>query len=147
MVVAAALCLLTLLAWLFLLAGAGTGMDPFAMSGWLMPLQQPPALGSEWTPSIGSSRFCMWVGMMVAMMLPSASPMVLLYARVVRHAESQGPRLARAPPRSLPSPRPISACGFFSACWRSPLSGRLNGWARMSAMMSLRGNRALRERC
>ena len=36
-VVAAALLALTLLAWLALLAGAGTGMDTLAMSGWLLP--------------------------------------------------------------------------------------------------------------
>ena len=88
-------CLLTLLAWLFLLAGAGTGMDSIAMSGWLMPLQQPPAFGSEWTALYWLAAFCMWVVMMVAMMLPPASPMVLLYARVVLYAESQG-RASRA---------------------------------------------------
>src|SRR5262249_40996204 len=32
----------------------------------------------------------MWAVMMVAMMLPSASPTILLYGRVVRHAESKG---------------------------------------------------------
>ena len=53
-------CLLTLLAWLFLLAGAGTGMDSIAMSGWLMPLQQPPAFGSEWTTLYWLAAFCMW---------------------------------------------------------------------------------------
>jgi len=46
----AALTVLTLLAWLALLGGAGTGMDPIAMSGWLMPLTLPPALSSAWTP-------------------------------------------------------------------------------------------------
>jgi predicted metal-binding membrane protein len=36
----------------------------------------------------------MWWAMMVAMMLPSASPIVLLYARVVHRAEDQGRDLA-----------------------------------------------------
>ena len=88
--VVAALVALTLLAWLALLAGAGTGMDPVAMSGWLMPVTLPPALSSAWTPAYWLIAFFMWAVMMVAMMLPSASPMVLLYARVVRHAEAQG---------------------------------------------------------
>ncbi len=34
LVVGAALAALAVLAWLSLLGGAGTGMDPFAMSGW-----------------------------------------------------------------------------------------------------------------
>ena len=42
---------------------------------------------------IGPDRliaFCMWTVMMVAMMLPAASPMVLLYGRVVRQSERKG---------------------------------------------------------
>src|SRR5262245_50572880 len=89
-IVAAALAVLALLAWAVLLAGAGTGMDPFAMSGWLMPLALPPAFSGEWTPVYWLAAFSMWVVMMVAMMLPSAAPMVLIYARVVRQAEAQG---------------------------------------------------------
>jgi predicted metal-binding membrane protein len=88
--VVAALIMLTLLAWLALLGGAGTGMDPVAMSGWLLPVTLPPALGSAWTPSYWLTAFFMSAVMMVAMMLPSASPMVLLYARVVRRAETEG---------------------------------------------------------
>jgi predicted metal-binding membrane protein len=137
MVVAASLCLLTLLAWLFLLVGAGTGMDPVAMSGWLMPLQQPPAFGSEWTALYWLAAFCMWVVMMVAMMLPSASPIVLLYARVVRHAESQG-RASRAA-----SSIAAFASAYFSLWVLFSLLAVVAQWAlerlgAMSAMMSLR---------
>jgi predicted metal-binding membrane protein len=88
-VVAAALILLALLAWLALFAGAGTGMDPFAMSGWLLP-SGPPMASGPWTYAYWAIAFFMWVVMMVAMMLPSVSPMVLLYGRVVRHAEGKG---------------------------------------------------------
>jgi predicted metal-binding membrane protein len=88
--VIAALAALILLAWAALLLGAGTGMDPFAMSGWLMPLELPPALSADWTFAYWLVAFFMWVAMMVAMMLPSATPMVLLYARVARQAERQG---------------------------------------------------------
>ncbi len=49
-VVLAALFLIALLAWLATIAGAGTGMDPFAMSGWRAPAA-PPAPGSAWTLS------------------------------------------------------------------------------------------------
>ena len=89
-IVLAALLLVTLLAWFALLAGAGTGMDPAAMSGWLMSFSLPAAFSSPWTPFYWLIAFFMWAVMMVAMMLPSASPMVLLYARVVRQAERQG---------------------------------------------------------
>lgn len=89
-IAAAALVALALLAWLVLLAGAGTGMDPFAMSGWLLPSGSPAAQSGAWTPAYWLISFFMWAIMMVAMMLPSASPMVLLYARVVRQAEVKG---------------------------------------------------------
>ena len=49
--VVAALVALTLLAWLALLAGAGTDMDPAAMSFWLVPTALLPALSSPWTPA------------------------------------------------------------------------------------------------
>jgi len=89
-VVLAALVLLSLLAWLAVLAGAGTGMDPAAMSGWWLPGAAAPAFVSDWTPAFLLIAFFMWAAMMVAMMLPSASPMVLLYARVARQAQSRG---------------------------------------------------------
>jgi predicted metal-binding membrane protein len=89
-VVLAALVVLTLLAWLAVLAGGGTGMDPAAMSGWWFPLALPAALSGSWTPLYWLIAFCMWAVMMVAMMLPSATPSVLLYGRIVSHAEAQG---------------------------------------------------------
>jgi predicted metal-binding membrane protein len=89
-VVIGALGALILLSWIALLAGAGTGMDPAVMSGWLMPFSLPAAFSLPWTPVYWLIAFFMWMVMMVAMMLPSASPVVLLYARVMRHAESQG---------------------------------------------------------
>jgi predicted metal-binding membrane protein len=89
-IVFVALLVLTLLAWLVLLAGAGSGMDPAAMSGWWLPLTLPAGESWTWTPSYWLIAFLMWAVMMVAMMLPSAAPVLLLYAMVLRHAESQG---------------------------------------------------------
>lgn len=86
-VVVAALLALMLLSWLALITGAGTGMDPFAMSGWRLPSGGPAAQSWSWTPAYWLIAFFMWAIMMVAMMLPSASPMVLLYGRVVRQAK------------------------------------------------------------
>lgn len=87
--VLAALVLLTALAWIALLAGAGTGMDPAAMSGWWLPMTLPAGESWSWTPYYWLIALFMWAVMMVAMMLPSAAPMVLLYARVVRHADAK----------------------------------------------------------
>lgn len=88
-VVTAALIVLILLAWLALLAGAGTGMSVVAMSGWWLPMSLPAGESWPWTPYYWLIAFVMWAVMMVAMMLPSAAPMVLLYARVVRRADQQ----------------------------------------------------------
>ncbi len=71
------------LAWGWLLSGAGMEMsaiDMTAMSGmdgWLM---QP----AVWTLGYAAVIFTMWWVMMVAMMLPSATPMLLLFAKVNR---------------------------------------------------------------
>jgi predicted metal-binding membrane protein len=85
-----ALGLVAALAWLAVLEGAGTGMSPPAMSGWLPPAGLPPAMSGSWTLTYWLIAFFMWATMMVAMMLPSASPMVLLYGSVMRHAANRG---------------------------------------------------------
>jgi predicted metal-binding membrane protein len=121
-VVLAALVLLILLAWYAVLAGAGTGIDPVFMSGLWLSSAAAPAVGSGWTLGYWAIAYFMWTAMMVAMMLPSASPMVLLYARVVRQAETQGPaRKHRL--QLLPLPAVILPYGVSSAFWRLPRSG------------------------
>lgn len=65
----AGLAALIVLAWLYLFLGAGMS----AMAG--MPV----------SPSFGTVATMWWV-MMVAMMMPAASPTILLYARVHRHS-------------------------------------------------------------
>jgi len=69
------------LAWSWVLLGAGmdiTAIDMTRMAGmdgWLM---QP----AQWSAGYALLIFAMWWVMMVAMMLPSAAPMLLLFARV-----------------------------------------------------------------
>ena len=81
LVLLAGLTAVLALAWAWLLSGAGMAMTPFEMTamagmdGWLMR----PAV---WSPSYALLVFAMWWVMMVAMMLPSATPAILLYARV-----------------------------------------------------------------
>ena len=98
--------------WLYLLAGAGTGMYPHEMAA-LVPIQmglEPSMPGTAsmsghetmtgasgqastadmlmsrvtWTHGYALLMFSMWWLMMIAMMLPSAAPMVLLHAAVTR---------------------------------------------------------------
>lgn len=75
--VAVALSVLIALSWAYLLAGAGMSMHE--MNGMLMPMRMEP-----WTLHYAAIVFVMWSVMMVAMMLPSAAPMILLYATIAR---------------------------------------------------------------
>ena len=76
------------LAWGYLLAGAGTMED---MGGMLMPMSSGP-----WNLSHGITMFAMWAVMMAAMMLPSAAPMILLYASIARGRVARGEQVAGA---------------------------------------------------
>jgi len=76
------LAALTLIAWAWLLAGAGMAMDPLVS---LAPAARDGGMDMDmamsWTPAYFALVASMWWVMMVAMMLPSAAPMILLYAR------------------------------------------------------------------
>lgn len=93
-----ALVVLALLAWLYLLSGAG--MSPMA------------GMTPSW-PLV----FTMWAVMMVAMMLPSAAPTILLYARVHRHSLEGG------------TPPTMAFLTGYLACWI--------GFAAVAAMLQL----------
>lgn len=79
----ASLVAVVALAWGWLLLGAGMDMTAVEMTrmsgmdGWLM---QP----ATWSVGYAVLMFSMWWVMMVAMMLPSAAPMLLLYAQLNR---------------------------------------------------------------
>ena len=64
-----------------------------------------------WTPGYAVLMFFMWWIMMIAMMLPSAAPMILLYARINRREKDRG--------------RPFVPTGFFAG-------GYLLAWAGFS---------------
>jgi len=86
----AGLALLTLLAWFWVLIGAGTGMSTLAMTTFEFPPPVRAGMVVAWTPLYAAIMFAMWWVMMIAMMIPSAAPMILLYARVARHAQRRG---------------------------------------------------------
>src|SRR6476619_506590 len=77
------------LAWVWLLLGAGTDMSAIEMTrmagmdGWMM---QP----AVWTPAYALLIVSMWWVMMVAMMLRNAAPILLLFARVDRQEKAAG---------------------------------------------------------
>ncbi len=110
---------LTVLSWLYLMSGAGTGMSIAAMTTWSFPPPMRPAMAMEWSGGYWALMFFMWWIMMIAMMTPSAAPMVLLHARVSRHAQRKG-RMAAAP---------IPTVWFFL--------GYLAAWAGFSAVAVL----------
>ncbi|MBU1211290.1 MAG: DUF2182 domain-containing protein [Alphaproteobacteria bacterium] len=90
LVVGAGLVILTLLAWWWLLVGAGTGMDTMAMTTWVFPPPVHAQMPAQWTPAYAGIMFLMWWIMMIAMMTPSAAPMILLYARAYRYEQKLG---------------------------------------------------------
>jgi predicted metal-binding membrane protein len=80
-IVAAGLAAVVVLAWAYLVAGAGMDMS--------MPeMVMAPA---AWSPAYGLLLFFMWWIMMIAMMVPGAAPTVLLFATIQRRQEATNP--------------------------------------------------------
>jgi predicted metal-binding membrane protein len=104
-VIALALTLLTASAWSFMLwLSADMGMGGMDMTGLrmipsgmglMMPAHMP------WPAMEFAFVFAMWTVMMVGMMTPSATPMLLMYARVGRQTDAQG--------------TPVTATAWFAA--------------------------------
>lgn len=125
-IVISGIFLLCGLAWLWVIAGAGMGMTALEMTRTglfphlgtpLRPMSMsPPLLSGPWGDFLLMAS--MWWVMMIAMMLPSAAPMMLLYAGTVRFAQKKG-RMS-APP----------ATAFF-------LAGYLAVWLGFSVMAVL----------
>jgi predicted metal-binding membrane protein len=93
----AGLTALCALAWLYIVTGAGLGMSAWEMTTLaLFPHQHArdvmPGMdmGAAWGFATWALIIAMWWIMMIAMMTPSATPTILLYARVYRHALVQG---------------------------------------------------------
>src|SRR5712691_5095605 len=84
-VVLGSLSFVILLAWGYLLTGAGVGMELMDMGGGRMMAMAP-----EWTLAYGLVVFAMWAVMLVAMMLPSAAPVTLLIASLARKRRGAG---------------------------------------------------------
>jgi predicted metal-binding membrane protein len=119
LIACAALLLITGLAWAWLLQESArmATMDTAAMADVRMNhmLMMSPQF-TAWSGALALYLFGMWFVMMIGMMLPSASPLLLLYMGVARHATGSGHR-------------------FASATWF--LAGYLCAWALFSAAATL----------
>lgn len=121
LVVIAALVGVIAIAWIWLLLGASLGMSAMSMTrGTGMPaVADMPGMAAKmmapavWTPGYALLMFAMWWVMMAAMMLPSAAPMLLLFARVNRTERARE--------------RPYVPTGIFGA-------GYLAAWGGFSAL-------------
>jgi predicted metal-binding membrane protein len=98
-VIAAGLALLTALAWTWVWRGAGMGMSALDMTALTLFPHRHPDLGGQMHSSWLMAASMWWV-MMIAMMTPSAAPLVLLYGRVLRHHAVPGAQ-AQVPSFSL----------------------------------------------
>lgn len=78
-VVLAGLVVVILLAWAWLFVGAGIDMGAMDMGG-----RQIMFVAPEWSIGYAALIFLMWAVMMMAMMLPSAAPTILLAAALMR---------------------------------------------------------------
>lgn len=87
----AALLGASLLAWAYILLGAGMDMASMQMQSMSMPGMAMP---SAWSASYFLLMLAMWAVMMIAMMLPSAAPMILLFAAIERRRRQESPFVA-----------------------------------------------------
>jgi len=105
LVVAGALGVVVALAWGYVLwLAADMDMGGMDMSGFRMipsgtGLMAPAT--APWKAIEFGFVFAMWAVMMVGMMMPSAAPMILMYARAGRHGKTVG--------------KPLAATGWFAA--------------------------------
>jgi predicted metal-binding membrane protein len=88
-IAAAGVAVLALLAWAYLIRLAGrmdsTGLAPSASAAMPMAMPEPSGAGQF------SFTALMWMVMMVAMMVPAASPMIVTFAAVNRRRAPSGP--------------------------------------------------------
>ncbi|HUO82467.1 MAG TPA: DUF2182 domain-containing protein [Gammaproteobacteria bacterium] len=78
--------LVVLLALLAVIALAGS----YILTGAGLDMSGPMVMPMAWTPAYALLMFVMWWTMMIAMMLPSAAPMILFFATANRRWRSQG---------------------------------------------------------
>ena len=97
MVVMISLALVVVVAAAYTLAGVGMNMSALTMTRMAIEMPGMAMQPVGWTPVYALVVFLMWCVMMVAMMLPSAAPMVLIHAAIGRkHEKAERPLGATA---------------------------------------------------
>jgi predicted metal-binding membrane protein len=104
-IIAAALAGIAAAAWMYMIHEARS----FTVSGVCECLRLPMGAGGDWSAGALLPLFLMWAGMMVAMMLPSATPMIPTFAAVSRNRRKQQ--------------RPYVPVGVFAAGYVTVWSG------------------------
>ena len=88
LIVIAGLAGVASLAWAYTLAGVGMSMNAFEMTA-MSDALAASASPVPWSPARALAVFLMWFVMMIAMMVPSAAPMVLLFTAIARKRQTQ----------------------------------------------------------
>ena len=159
-IVISGLVAVIVLSWIYILMGAGMGMTAFEMTTTALPgtsssmnmagqdsgMSSPKGMGGAmqmahaammqpavWTLSYAVLMFFMWWVMMIAMMLPSAAPMILLFARIQRGQKEKG---APFVPTSIFTMGYLVTWGVFSMLAAGTQWG-LERVGLLSAMMAL----------
>jgi predicted metal-binding membrane protein len=133
-VVLGSLAVVIVLAWVYLLLGAGVEMEMMDMGGGRMMAMQP-----EWTLAYGLVVFLMWAVMMVAMMLPSAAPVTLLIVSITRKRREAG---AASGLRTAPFVLGYLAVWLAFAAMATLLQWQLDAAELLSETMALAGTLA-----
>ena len=108
-IVVTALVALVLIAWFYLLWLNGIMLPSATAPQVNMPGMNMGPVSKTWSAVELVVTFVMWSVMMVGMMTPSAAPMILVYARVARHAQVDE--------------KPFAATGWFVAGYLLAWSG------------------------
>ncbi len=116
----AALGALTLLCWIYLIRMAQDmagmpGMAEMPGMNMMSMLEVKP-----WTPVDWVMMLAMWIIMMVGMMVPSAAPMILIYAAIARKAARDGSPLA---------PTAVFAAGYIAMWSLFSVAATASQWA------------------
>ncbi len=116
MLLFAGLAVVVVLSGIYTILGAGMPMSALDMTRMAVEMPGMMMQPAVWSPAYALLVFLMWWVMMIAMMVPSAAPAVLVYAGIVRKRKSAG--------------QPYASASFF-------LSGYLIAWAAFSFAATL----------
>jgi predicted metal-binding membrane protein len=134
-IIGGALALIATLAWIWLWRAGAAMQATAAMAGMAgMDMGAPPGSAGYF-----ASASVMWLLMMTAMMLPSAAPMILTYARLARGMTAQGGVLA---PTSIFAGVYLAVWGAFSLLAAAAQTALVQSGA-VSAMSLMFGNQRI----